>query len=173
MVYQSYDNKLKKISKMGFRITWNLINVGLKQYDSLQQQINYEDVFDYIKEVICLGKEIEEKFLAVLIHEGDIQETKKAIENNRVGENTSEKFEMRKWRALELNELLTNNKEHPSLLVTRLYDFWLSFAFLDDSFKMHPKESVDFLSRSNRDVINYHIEWLKNEISDILSTESL
>ena len=171
MVYQSYDNKLEKISKMGFRITWNLINVGLKQYDSLEQQIDYEDLFDYIKEGIGLGKVVEEKFLAVLIHEGDIQETKKVIEDNSVEENTSEKFEMRKWRALELNELLIN-KEHAPFLVTKLYDFWLSFAFLDDSCKMYPKDSVDFLSRSTRDVINDHIEWLKNEISDIISTES-
>ncbi|MBQ7362823.1 MAG: DUF2247 family protein [Clostridia bacterium] len=157
---------------MGFRITWSLIAVGLKQYDSLEPQLAYEDLFDYIKENIGSDNVEEDKYLAVLIHEGDIQETKKAIERNKVGENTNEKFEMRKWRALELSELLLD-EENYSLLVTKLYDFWLSFAFLDDSFKMYPKDSVEFLSRSNKDVINDHIEWLKNETSDIISTESL
>ena len=171
MAYQLYDNKLKKISAMGFRVTWNLIYVGLKQYDSLEPQISFKDLFDYLKDQIGLNQTNDENYIAVLVNENEPEKAEQVIEKNRLSEKTSQEFEMRKWRALELNKLLTS-KEDKSLLITKLYDFWLSFAFLKENLNIGCNSSVNFLSQNESDIIDKHIQWLKGEIDTIIATES-
>ena len=161
---------------MGFKVTWKLINVGLRCNNSFQSFLFYDEMFDYLN--YCLGRNEEQidNIISLLCEKENRQNIAHLLTDFAESDHSCELIQYRKWKACTLMKIL--DKEHYDFLqgILELLEFWNTY----DCTKKIP---IDFPSQSaniNQEyfteihyekLINQSSHWLKEEVQNITHLE--
>jgi len=163
---------------MGFRVTWQLIYIGLHDQERINKQIFHDDLFDFLKIIIDENTDNQDEIVNLLSNEGDEETVDKLLRKFVDYEISSKELDIRKWRTLMLVDLLEEIHEKylttdPFYSVTLLYDFWLSYFNPNESTDIYPQDSIAFLETDVKDIISENEKWLIKEIKDIILNDGI
>lgn len=167
MEYQQNHNLLEEIESIGFKVTWNLIRLGFKEYDSFHIGLNQSDLMEYVKGHIGEDDNKQEQFIKLICVEDDFPKINNLVAEFSVVENKTEDVEMRKWRVLKLLHLLKETDTGSSVFVTLVYDFLLSFSNIAPVPSFYPYDVISFFKKTPKAVFEECDKWLANEINEI------
>ena len=166
--------KLKSFEQENIIITWTAIKIGLYGYCNFASQLENQDVLNYALELLEKDINQNEDILALAIcYEENSEEIRSIVYKLSQYEDIDYYFEVRKWRALYLKELLINL---PKDFIDGLYeltDFWAMFNYPEDSphivqgknSNISPQEYYSEENYAN--IVNNHKTWLKEEFKKL------
>ena len=133
MEYQLSHNPLYEIEKMGFAVTWKLMDLGLdKTMDQgIDAFLNVDDTMRFLKDVLGNNSNRTDEIIAVLCEDDDAVLMREKIHELAQKEPTDRRVQLRKWRAYALQELLKEIKGDP-LGHSELMWFWSTGLSLGD-----------------------------------------
>lgn len=180
MESQSYHNALIEIEKIGFRVTWKFINIGLHGMSGISIQISYYDLFEYLDTLLERNIEEIDDVITLICEREDNFEVDKLLQCLAEQEPQDLSFELRKWRVYLLKRILDNENQDYLQGLLEWMKFWLPMKDEKDCPHIFPqnrdnelsiqqyftKTMYEFLLQTNR-------SWLENEISNIIRRESL
>lgn len=171
-------NGLKTLLNMGFKITWNLIYIGLHGLDEIPVQISFSDVVEYIKEQIGAEPSQTDAMAALLCEKDDEDKFNKVLQELSLNDYSDPSIQKRKWRAYMLKKIIENGNEDYFMTMLALIEFWCAMGTPDGCPLTYPvpgdKESAkNFFTHSSYTVaMTANRTWLDREISDIITMES-
>ena len=164
MEFQSYHNTLMNLKNMGFAVTWSLIKDGLNYNEELVLNFSYEEIFDFLKAILGQTKAHEDEIIQIICCEDDIISVRNKLYDFSRRESEDLNLNLRKWRALLLQEKISNT----NTTLVDLYVFWLTFVTINPAPLFYPINPVVFLSQEESQAIEKHKEWLKDEVESII-----
>lgn len=180
MEVQSYHNALIEIEKIGFRVTWKFIDIGLHGMSGIPIQISYHDLFEYLEILLERNSEEINDVITLFSEREDNFEVDKLLQCLAEQELQDLSYELRKWRVYLLKRILDNENQDFLQGLLELMEFWLP---------MKDKKECPHIFPQNRDnersiqqyftktmyefLLQTNCSWLENEISNIIRRESL
>lgn len=170
-------NKLKLIEKMGFKITWKLIYIGLYGASKIPVQLNCAELFDYLIDRLNDNDEWVDEIVLLICEKEDKTKILSLISQFAKNEKSDNILQERKWRAFMLNNILSNICDDCLQGLLQLMEFW----YLNSSYNDIPLDIPD--SRDVNSIKNYFTEsmykkqivknknWLNKEIVLIINEE--
>lgn len=170
-------NKLKLIEKMGFKITWKLIYIGLYGTPKIPVQLNCAELFDYLIDRLNDNDEWVDEIVLLICEKEDKTKIQSLISQFAKNEKSDNILQERKWRAFKLKNILNNMCDDCLQGLLQLMEFWV----LDASCKDIPFDIPN--SRDEDSIKNYFTKsmykkqivknknWLNKEINLIISEE--
>ena len=104
-------NKLFEIEKLGLRITWKLIWLGLNGKDDMAEQLRKEDALEYLNEKLGYSEHYIDEMIFILCNCEDAERTDQYLKRLAERENTSEIIQYRKWQVYLLERILAQPKD--------------------------------------------------------------
>lgn len=171
-------NKLNFIEKMGFKITWKLICIGLWGTDKIPVQITYAELFDYLEKRLN-NNDLWLDEIVLLICEKDNQMKIHDLLCKFADEESSDfKLQERKWRAYLFYNILDNLSDDCLQGLLQLMEFWTLIGLQNESPIDFPKSGDKlsfknyFTSSTYKQQIIKSKDWLENEMKTIAVQES-
>ena len=133
MEYQSSHNPLYEITRMGFAVTWKLIDLGLDKSmdESIDAYLNEHGIICFLKDVLGNNSKRTDEIIDILCEDDDPVIMRKKLHEYAQKEPTSQRVQLRKWRAYALHELLTEIRNDP-MGHAELIWFWSTGLSLGD-----------------------------------------
>lgn len=179
MEFQSCHNTLIEIEQLGFQVTWKFINIGLHGNAKIPVQISYDDLFEYLDNLLERNIEEIDDIISIWCERDDIIEVDKLLESLSEKEVQDAFFESRKWRAYQLKKILDNVKQDCLQGLLEMMEFWLPMKDEKECPHVFPQNSGDgssvqqYFSQTMYDfLIQKNRIWLEKEISSIIEKES-
>ena len=178
MGFQLCRNILSEIEQMGFRITWKFISIGLFGCKEIENQISYDEMFEYLD--ILLEKEDEafDDIITLLCVKNNEFELELLIKELADNDQSEYAFELHKWRVCLLKKILDNKNEDALQGLLELMEFWLPIKDEVDCPHVFPentgnKEAVHnyFTETMYIYLINENQMWIEKEIKKIRRVE--
>ncbi len=169
-------NKLFVLKKMGFKISWNLISIGLYGKDEILPSITHLDVIDYLDSLLTDIDEQTDNIIALICEKEDYTKFDVLLKKLSSEDNSNIAVEKRKWRAYLLKNLIDNINEDCLQGLLELMDFWVSMGNPDDCPQTFPssdnKSVQDYFTQASYEFnLNKNREWLNEEIQSIIKLE--
>lgn len=169
-------NKLCVLKNMGFKISWNLISIGLYGDGEIPPLITHMDVVDYLDSLLT---DIDEQTgnIIALICEEDRVKFDRLLKKFASKDNSNIAIQKRKWRVYLLKDLIDNINEDGLQGMLELMEFWASMGMPDDCPQAFPnsdeKKSIqEFFTQTSYELnLNKNQEWLNKEIQSIIKSE--
>lgn len=171
MDYLQNRNLLEEIEAIGLKVTWTLILLGFKEYDSFQIGLSSGDLIEYVKKRIDEDNRMQEQFIELICVENDFFKISDLVAKYSAKEKNSKGFEMRKWRVLKMIHLLNESDTSSSLFITSVYDFLLSYSSILPPPFFYTNDIVSFFNRAPKTVFEDCNRWLTSEIDEIKSLD--
>lgn len=170
-------NKLCVLKKMGFKISWNLIAIGLYGNDEIPPSITHRDVVDYLDSLLTDIDEQTDNIIALICEKEDYTKFDVLLKKLANEDNSNIAVEKRKWRAYLLKNLIDNINEDCLQGLLELMDFWVSMGNPDDCPQTFPssdnKSVQDYFTQASYEFnLNKNREWLSEEIQSIVKLET-
>ena len=150
---------------MGFSLSWSLIDIGLKKSELYGFVFDTNILIDFLKMVVGETSSYENEIIELICCEQDALIVKKKVQILSKTEMDHTNSNLRKWRALLLHNKLNDLQGYH---LVNLYEFWLVFDDVTPLPPFYPHDAVSFLRQNENDAIKKHIEWLNNEVQDIV-----
>lgn len=170
-------NKLLVLKKMGFKISWNLIVIGLYGHDEIQPLITRLDIVNYLDSMLTDVDEQTDNMIALICEKDDNTKFDKLLEEFASRDNSNIDIQKRKWRAYLLKNLIDNISEDSLQGLLELMDFWVSMGIQPNCPQAFPnsnnKKSIQeyFTQASYEFYLNKNREWLDEEIQNVIKLE--
>lgn len=170
-------NKLCVLKKMGFKISWNLIVIGLYGHDEIPPLITRLDIVNYLDSMLTDVDEQTDNMIALICEKDDNTKFDKLLEEFASRDNSNIDIQKRKWRAYLLKNLIDNISEDSLQGLLELMDFWVSMGIQPNCPQAFPnsnnKKSIQeyFTQASYEFYLNKNREWLDEEIQNVIKLE--
>ena len=162
---------------MGFKISWNLIVIGLYGHDEIPPLITRLDIVNYLDSMLTDVDEQTDNMIALICEKDDNTKFDKLLEEFASRDNSNIDIQKRKWRAYLLKNLIDNISEDSLQGLLELMDFWVSMGIQPNCPQAFPnsnnKESIQeyFTQASYEFYLNKNREWLDEEIQNVIKLE--
>lgn len=162
---------------MGFKISWNLIAIGLYGNDEIPPSITHRDVVDYLDSLLTDIDEQTDNIIALICEKEDYTKFDVLLKKLANEDNSNIAVEKRKWRAYLLKNLIDNINEDCLQGLLELMDFWVSMGNPYDCPQTFPssdnKSVQDYFTQASYEFnLNKNREWLSEEIQSIVKLET-
>lgn len=170
-------NKLVSLKKMGFEISWKLIEMGVFGYDEIPVQLTRWDVLEYLESSLTDISAETDSIIALICEKDNSIKFDRILKKLASEDDSNMAIQKRKWRAYLLKVEMDNISKDCLQGLLALMEFWISMGNPDDCPLTFPKNNgtkaiQEFFSQSSYDFnIEKNHEWLKEEISSIVITE--
>ena len=169
-------NKLCALKKLGFKISWNLIAIGLYGNGEITPLITHLDVVDYLDGLLTDIDEETDNIIALICEKEDCTKFDKLLKELASEDDSNTVVQKRKWRAYLLKELMDNINEDGLQGLLELMEFWVSMGKSDNCPQPFPssdnKSVQDYFTQASYELIlNKNREWLNEEIQSIVKLE--
>ena len=170
-------NKLCVLKKLGFKISWNLIAIGLYGNGEIPPLITYLDVVDYLEDLLTVIDEQTNDIIALICEKEDCTKFDRLLKELASEDDSNIVVQKRKWRAYLLKNLIDNINEDSLRGLLELMEFWVSMGKPDNCPQTFPssdnKKSIQeyFTQASYKSNLNKNREWLNEEIQNIVKLE--
>lgn len=171
-------NKICVLKELGFKISWNLIAIGLYGNGEIPPSITYSDVVDYLDDLLTNVDEQTDNIVALICEKDDSTEFDKLLKKLANKDHSDIVVQKRKWRACLLKILIDNINKDCLQGLLELMEFWISMGKPNDCPQIFPssdnKKSIqDYFTQASYDFnLNKNREWLNDEIQSIVKSES-
>jgi len=179
MEFQSCHNTLIEVEQLGFQVTWKFINIGLHGNEKIPVQISYNELFEYLDNLLERNIEESDNIISIWCEQDDIIEVDKLLESLTEQEAQDVFFESRKWRAYQLKKILDNVKQDCLQGLLEMMEFWLPMKDEKECPHVFPQNNDDGLSVQQyfsqtmyEFLIQKNRSWLEKEILTIIKKES-
>ena len=162
-----YHNKLLALKDMGFSITWSLIEDGLNFSEEMGVDFDFSEMFIFLKTFLGKSATNDDEIIQIICCEDDDFSLKKQLQTFANRENKDQNLNLRKWRAIMLQEKLCNS----ITTLIDLYVFWLTYPMTHPIPCFYPHNSAEFFSKKIETVIREQKEWLRDEVEEIISID--
>lgn len=180
MEFQSCHNTLIEIEQMGFQVTWKFINIGLHGNAEIPVQISYNELFEYLDNLLERNIEEIDDIISIYCEREDSIEVDKLLKTLSEQELQDTFFESRKWRAYRLKKILDNVNQDCLQGLMEMMEFWLPMKNEKECPHVFPQNNGNELSVQQyftqtmyEFLIQRNRNWLEKEISAIIDRESL
>lgn len=170
-------NKLCVLKNLGFKISWNLIAIGLYGNGEIPPLITHLDVVDYLDGLLTDIDEQTENIIALICEKEDCKKFDRLLKKLASEDDSNIAVQKRKWRAYLLKNLIDNINEDSLQGLLELMEFWVSMGIPDNCPQTFPnsdnKKSIQeyFTQASYEFNLNKNREWLNEEIQSIVKLE--
>lgn len=170
-------NKLNVLKEMGFKISWNLIVIGLYGNGKIPPLITRLDVVNYLDSLLTGVDEQTNNIIALICEKEDCAKFDRLLEDLASKDNSNIDIQKRKWRVCLLKVLIDNIAEDWMQGLLELMEFWISMGKPDDCPQTFPnsdnKKSIQdyFTPASYEFNLSKNREWIKKEIQCIIELE--
>ena len=162
--------KINDFEKIGFDITWKLIDIGFKTHTIFFNELLPEDILEYAISIIS-GKDVNSEVIDLACeYKENIDKISQYIKTLANKEKSYYDIEFRKWRVLYISKQLTSyNIDYIKGLI-ELGDIWAKFDFpLDSPHIFQGRENLitpeEYYTEENyKKLFDKHIEWMEEEI---------
>ena len=167
---------IRKLKDMGFKITWNLIEIGLYGKDEIPVLLWKEDVLDYLDYLLSNINNENDIAIELLCNIDEPDRFKNIIKKLVTNEKSDVTIQKRKWRAYMVKSLIDNKNSDFLEGLIDLEIFWINIMNWPDdcplSFLANRKDVQDYYCQSLYDIcVEKNRIWLKKEISTIIDME--
>lgn len=169
-------NILCNFKKLGFKVSWNLIAIGVYGYDEIPPSITYLDVVDYLEGMLTYIDEQTDNIIALICVKDDYIEFDKLLKKLASKDNSNIAVQKRKWRAYLLENLMNNINEDSLQGQLQLMEFWMKMDKPNNcpqNFPNRSRKSIEkYFNQGSYELnLNNNREWLKKEIQSIIELE--
>lgn len=170
-------NKLCVLKNLGFKISWNLIAIGLYGNGEISPSITHLDVVDYLDGLLTDIDEQTDNIIALICEKEDFTKFDRLLKELASEDDSNIAIQKRKWRVCLLKNLLDNINEDSLQGLLELMEFWVSMGKPDNCPQTFPnsdnKKSIQeyFTQASYEFNLNKNREWLNEEIQSIVKLE--
>lgn len=168
-------NKINEIIKMGFKITWRVIVIGLLGESYILPQLSRDDVFEYLDNLLIVETVETDKIITLISERDDLIKSNELIACFARIEDSDLELQLRKWRAFLLQRILDNVKDDFMQGLLALTEFWVSVGMPSDGPHEFPnRHNVStgyFTKETFVRLRNKNERWLMTEIQIINSLE--
>ena len=171
-------NKLCVLKNLGFKISWNLIAMGLYGNDEIPPSITHIDVIDYLDDLMTDIDEQTDNIIALICEKEDHTKFDGLLKELASEDISNISVAKRKWRACLLKDLIDNINEDYLQGLLELMDFWVSMGKPDDCPQTFPnsdnnKSIQDYFTQASYEFnLNKNREWLNEETQSIVKLEN-
>jgi hypothetical protein len=165
--------KIKDFKKVGFKITWKLINIGFSENGTFKDMLDVNDILDYARNMLGEGT-LDEHVLELASEYSDSIDNIKDILNELSEDESSDyELEYRKWRVMYLSQNLIFNEKNFVNGLMELNDLWIFLDYPEDSPHIFQGRNNEITPQQYYTEENYkklyekNLLWLNNEIKDI------
>ena len=172
-------NKLYVLKKIGFKISWNLIAIGLYGNGEIPPSITHLDVVDYLDGLLTGIDEQATNIIALICEKEDYTKFNRLLKELASEDNSNIAIQKRKWRVCLLKDLVDNINKDSLQGLLELMEFWVSMGKPDNCPQTFPnsdnKKSIQeyFTQASYEFNLNKNREWLNEEIQSIVKLDGL
>ena len=178
MGFQLCHNILEEAEQIGFRITWKFISIGLYGYKEMEQQISYDEMFEYFDMLLENESEKFDDIITLLCVKNNEFELDTIIKELANSEHSEFAFELHKWRIYLLKKILDNKNEDVLQGLLELMEFWLPIKDEVECPHIFPKNDGNkdsihkyFTETMYTYLMNKNQVWIENEIEKIRKAE--
>ena len=169
-------NKLCVLKNLGFKISWNLIAIGLYGSGEIPPSITYLDVVDYLYGLLTDIDEQTDNIIALICEKEDHTKFDGILKKLASEDDSNIVVQKRKWRVYLLKNLIDNINEDSLQGLLELMEFWVSMGKPDNCPQTFPssdnKSVKDYFTQSSYEFnLNKNCEWLNKEIQSIVDLE--
>lgn len=170
-------NKLCVLKNLGFKISWNLIVIGLYGNGEIPPSITHLDVVDYLDGLLTDIDEQTDNIIALICEKEDCTKFDRLLKELASKDDSNIAIQKRKWRACLLKNLIDNINEDSLQGLLELMEFWVSMGKPDNCPQTFPnsdnKKSIQeyFTQASYEFNLNKNREWLNEEIQSIVKLD--
>ncbi len=171
-------NRLYLIKKIGFKVTWKLISVGLYGNREIPVLISRKDITLFLNELLMNNNACADDIIALLCEENYPTDFDVLLHKYASIDKSELPIQNRKWKACLLMEVLDAISEDHLQGILELIEFWVSMNVPNDCPQKFPipnnKESINeyFSQESFQKLVDENRIWLEKEIADIISIEN-
>lgn len=171
-------NPLQNMEKLGFKITWKLIQIGLHGTKTISPLWRFDELFEYLCNVLNEINEQTDKVVSLVCEWNDVSEVNRLLKKFAKADPSMEKIQIRKCRAYLLKTLLDNLNSDCLQGLLELMEFWTSIGISQDcphEFPSNAKSSnlQNYFTPSNyNNLVLKNRIWLKQEIDSIILSET-
>lgn len=170
-------NKLISLENMGFKISWNLINIGLFGDNEIPVLLTHDDVIEYLNSLLTDINEQTDNIINLICAKDNHTKFDRLLKKLANADNSDTVIQKRKWRAYLLQVLINNISEDCLQGLLELMEFWISMGKPNDCPFIFPmsnnqKSAQDFFTQSSYNFYLYkNRKWLNGEIQAIIMSE--
>lgn len=170
-------NKLCVLKNLGFKISWNLIVIGLYGNGEIPPSITHLDVVDYLDGLVTDINEQTDNIIALICEKEDCTKFDRLLKELASKDDSNIAIQKRKWRAYLLKKLIDNINEDSLQGLLELMEFWISMGKPDNCPQTFPnsdnKKSIQeyFTQASYEFNLNKNRDWLNKEIQSIVELD--
>ena len=167
---------LKSMELMGFHISWKLIRMGLKGWNSVLPILDRKDVIDYLYDILdCLDDRTEDA-IALICEKDDPEGFDQLLDEMAEKDNSDFELQQKKWQICLLYQVLNSMKKDILYGLLELMEFWASMGFPEDAPRSFPspEETNDafFTEESKNRIVNENRKWADAQRKKIIQMES-
>lgn len=170
-------NKLYTLENMGFKMTWELIAIGLFGKDEIQPLITNLDVFEYLDGLLKNINKNTDDIIALISEKDNPEKFDKLLICFAKRDAADTAIQKRKWRAYLLKKLMDSISKDCLQGLLELMEFWVSMGLPSDCPETFPtaenKKSVqDYFTQASYEAsVKKNQDWLDKEIQSIVALE--
>ncbi len=170
-------NKLTSLRKMGFKISWKLIDIGLSGAEEIPPVLTHSDLIEYLNSSLTDINDQTDNAIILICEKDDYSKFYNFFKKLVGKDSSNVELQKRKWRAYLLKDLLNNIDGDYLQGLLELMEFWLSMGNCDDCPQTFPnsndKESIQnyFTQKSYELNLKANYSWLDTEITNIINLE--
>lgn len=170
-------NKLNEFIKIGFQVTWKVMDIGLFGAQNIPTQLSRIELFEYLDQLLVSENEQTDNVIALICEQDDVIKADRLLHTLAENDGSNFLIQLRKWRAYLLNHLLINISKDCLQGLIELMDFWTLVGISDDCPHVFPEKNKSlsvqkyFTDSTYNKLIDINRNWLKGEIAKIIEFE--
>lgn len=171
-------NKLFNLKKMGFKISWNLIAMGVYGNDEIPPTITHIDVIDYLDSLLIDINEQTDNIISLVCEKDDCVKFNRLLKKLANEDSANIAVQKRKWRACLLKNLIDNISKDYLQGLLELLTFWTSMGMPNDCPQKIPSKNDEkeiqeyFTKESYKLILDENRMWLNYEIKNIIELDN-
>lgn len=173
MAYQPYLNRIDLFKKLGIKVTWRTLLIGLMGPGKFLAQLTTQEIIDYACDFLDKEDVAEEVIELISCSKDDKDEIKTILNRLADKENTNFGEEELKWQVALLSVCLEKISQKAMYGMIELTEFWEKFGYPKNcphiiqgkNNNLSPNEyfSNDFFNQ----MIIRHREWISQQIKGL------
>lgn len=169
-------NKLNLLKSLGFKISWKLIKIGLYGYMEIPILLTYDDIHQYLIEVLCDNTCETDKIVSLILEKENHCEFDKILNNLEKEDKSDITIQIRKWKVYLLKSILDNSNQDYFQGILEFMKYWTIIYPHMNSPMIFPDEKIskeEYFTKSTYDYIfNLNRMWFEQEILNIIKAET-
>lgn len=167
-------NKLHILENLGFKITWRLMQIGVKGSREIPAILSRAEILEYLGDLLNNIDNQTDHIISLICEDNPI-EFNTMLEKFAESDGCDISIQKRKWRAYLLKTLLDNLSRDPLQGLLDLMEFWLAMGKPDYCPHVFPTDETvkkDYFTEATYDLlVKKNQDWLDEEISEIIRSE--